>query len=290
MKTPSLLQRGFLAVLATAIVLGVIGCETFSQKHGRSSSIVNFLYPKSSHTIADQTIPVLNLPLRVGIAFVPPNSAGRGNYNFDETGLSEMQKTLLMQKVRDSFKAYPFVQSIEVVPSSYLRDEGGFENLDQLRGLLGIDVVVLLAYDQVQFTNDSFLSLAYWTIVGAYVVEANKNDTHTLMEAAVYDIPSRHLLFRAPGASQVKGRSTAIAIAEDLRAASAQSFDMAIKDVIKNLDVQLADFRERVKKSPGEVQIVNKPGYSGGGGAFDASWAAAFGLIALARWLCLKRK
>jgi rhombotail lipoprotein len=289
MKTPGLLQRGVLVAFATLVVFGVIGCNTFSQKHGRSSSIVNFLYSKNSHTIADQTIPVLNLPLRVGIAFVPPNSAGRGNYNFDESGLSEMQKTVLMQKVRASFKAYPFVQSIEVVPSSYLRDEGGFENLDQLRGLLGIDVIVLLAYDQVQFTNDSFLSLAYWTIVGAYVVEGNKNDTHTLMEAAVYDIPSRHLLFRAPGASQVKGRSTAIAINEELRAASAQSFDDAIKDVIKNLDTQLADFRERVKNAPGEVKIVNKPGYSGGG-AFDAAWAAAFGLIALARWLCLRRK
>jgi rhombotail lipoprotein len=289
MNTPSLLRRGFLAVLAIALVFSVIGCAVFSQKQGRSSSIVNFLYPKGSRMIADQTIPVLNLPLRVGIAFVPPYTAGRGNYRFDESGLSEMQKTVLMQKVRDSFKAYSFVQSIEVVPSSYLREEGGFENLDQLRGLLGIDVVVLLAYDQVQFTNDSFLSLAYWTIVGAYVVEGNKNDTHTLMEAAVYDIPSRHLLFRAPGASQVKGRSTAVAINEELRAASAQSFDAAIKDVIKNLDTQLADFRERVKKSPGEVQIVNKPGYSGGG-AFDAVWAAAFGLTALARWLCIRRK
>jgi rhombotail lipoprotein len=289
MKNPSLVQRGFLVIAAVAIILSVIGCDTFSRKHGRSSSIVNFLYPKSSNTLADQTIPVLNLPLRVGIAFVPANSAGRGNYSFDEAGLSEMQKTMLMQKVKDSFKAYPFVQSIEVVPSSYLREEGGFENLDQLRGLLGIDVVVLLAYDQVQFTNDSFLSLAYWTIVGAYVVEGNKNDTHTLMEAAVYDIPSRHLLFRAPGASQVKGRSTAIAVSGDLRAASAQSFDEAIKDVIKNLDTQLADFRERVKKAPEEVKIVHKPGYSGGG-ALDATWAMAFGLVAFVRYLCLRKR
>jgi rhombotail lipoprotein len=289
MKTPSLFQRGFLAVLATVIVFGVIGCETFSRKHGRSSSIVNYLYPKDSRPIANQTIPVLNLPLRVGIAFVPPNSGANSNYSFDETGLSEMQKTVLMQKVRDSFKAYPFVQSIEVVPSSYLRAEGGFENLDQLRGLLGLDVIVLLAYDQVQFTNDSFLSLAYWTIVGAYVVEGNKNDTHTMVEAAVYDIPSRHLLFRAPGASQIKGRSTAVAIEAELRDASAKSFDEAIKDVIKNLDTQLADFRERVKKAPGEVQIVNKPGYSGGG-SFDAIWVAAFSLIAMARWLCLRRR
>jgi rhombotail lipoprotein len=289
MKTPSLFQRGFLAVLASVFVFGVIGCENISWKQGRSSSVVNYLYPKNSNPTVDQTIPVLHLPLRVGVAFVPPNGEGRGNYSFDPAGLSELQKNTLMQKVRDAFKAYPFVQSIEIVPSTYLRPAGGFDNLDQLRGLLGIDVVVLLAYDQVQFTNENFLSLAYWTIVGAYVVQGNKNDTQTIMEAAVYDIPSRHLLFRAPGASQVKGSSTAIGTAKELREASTQSFEAAIVDLNKNLDTQLADFRERVKKSPGEVQIVNKPGYSGGG-SFDATWAAAFGLVALTRWLCLKRK
>jgi rhombotail lipoprotein len=288
MNPTRLFTQGLLAFVAGISIYCLTGCDTFSRQHGRSSSVVSFLYPKNSSPIADQTIPVLHLPLRVGIAFVPPNTARDGNYSYGDSGLTELQKTRLMQKVRDSFKAYPFVQSIEIVPSTYLRSGGGFANLDQLHGLLGIDVVVLLAYDQVQFTNDSFLSLAYWTIVGAYVVEANKNDTHTMMEAAVYDIPSRHLLFRAPGASQIKGRSTAVAVEGELRKSSGDGFDEAILDLNKNLDAQLAEFRERVKKAPGEVQIVNKPGYSGGG-TLDGFSAALFGCFALAL-LCHRRK
>lgn len=258
------------------------------KREGRSNSVANFLYPKESRMVANQTIPVLNLPLRVGVAFIPPAETEKGFYTFDQTGFTEVQKNALMQKVKDSFKAYPFVQSIEIIPGSYLRANGGFDNLDQLKGLLGIDVVVLLAYDQVQFTNDSYLSLAYWTIVGAYFVKGNKNDTHTLMEAAVYDIASRHLLFRAPGASQIKGSSAAIDIEASLREASAKGLEDATTDLIKNMDTQLADFRERVKKAPGEVQIVNKPGYSGGG-TFGAISALTLALLTLSHRVCFRK-
>lgn len=276
----------FTAILSASFFTA---CESMNKREARSNSVVNFLYPKDSKPLADQSIPVLNLPLRVGVAFIPPVESGNGFYTFDQTGFTEMQKTALMQKVRDAFKAYPFVQSIEIIPSNYLRSGGGFDNLDQLKGLLGVDVVVLLAYDQVQFTNESYLTLAYWTIVGAYVVQGNKNDTHTLMEAAVYDIGSRHLLFRAPGASQVKGSSTAVGIEAALREASAKGLEQATTDLIKNLDTQLADFRERVKKAPEEVKIVHKPGYSGGG-SFEAISALAFALLfAFGRCLCLRK-
>jgi rhombotail lipoprotein len=285
------LRHAVLVCSAFAFAVLFSSCESMNKREARSNSVVNFLYPKDSKPLADQSIPVLNLPLRVGVAFIPPAESEKGFYTFDQTGFTEMQKNALMQKVRDAFKAYPFVQSIETIPSIYLRANGGFDNLDQLKGLLGIDVIVLLSYDQVQFTNDSYLTLAYWTIVGAYVVQGNKNDTHTLMEAAVYDIASRHLLFRAPGASQVKGSSTAIGIEAALREASSKGLEQATADLIKNLDTQLADFRERVKKAPEEVKIVHKPGYTGsGGGAFDALFASFIALFVAGRWLCLRNK
>lgn len=225
-----------------------------------SSSVVAYLYPKEANPLPPTAIPVLNLPLRVGIAFVPTPSNGYG-----PNEMSEMQKTALLENIAKEFKAYPFVESIQVVPAAYLRPEGSFTNLDQIRRMLGIDVIALVAYDQVQFTNENLLSLSYWTIVGAYLFHGNKNDTQTLMEAAVYDIPSQHLLFRAPGVSQVKGSSTAIDVPNRLRTDSATSFDVATQQLIANLKTELEAFRERVKKAPGEVQIVNKPGYTGGG-------------------------
>ena len=120
------------------------------------------------------------------------------------SNVTEMQKAQLLQRAAQAFEGRDYIASIEIIPSTYLQPKGGFENLGQIQRMLNIDVVALVSYDQVQFTDNTRLSLAYWTIVGAYFIHGNKNDTQTLMEAAVYDIASRQLLFRAPGAGRVK--------------------------------------------------------------------------------------
>lgn len=253
----------------------------------RSSSVVAYLYPEQSNPLPPTSIPVLRLPLRVGIAFVPTGTGYRGTSA--DTGVSEQQKSLLLERVAAEFRGRDYIQSIELVPSTYLRAGGGFDNLNQVRSLLGVDVIALVAYDQVQFTNNNLLSLSYWTIVGAYVFHGNRNDTQTLMEAAVYDIPSRHLLFRAPGASRVEAGAAAVYVQQRLRADSAAGFDAATTELIANLKLQLETFRERAKKSPGEVKFENKPGYTGGG-SFGAISAAALGLLLLARAVVQRRR
>lgn len=256
-------------VAGLAACLAFTGCLHTGRKAERSSSVVAYLYPKESNPLPPTSIPTLRLPLRVGIAFVPGGGGG---------GISELKKTELLQRVAAQFKGLEYIESIEIVPSTYLRPGGSFENLEQVRRMLNFDVVALVAFDQVQFTNENFLSLAYWTIVGAYVFEGSKNDTQTLMEAAVYDIPSRHLLFRAPGASQVKGSATMVAVNERLRQDGTKGFEQATDDLIKNLKTQLEDFRARMKQSPGTLaKVEHKPGYTGGGAL---GWEA-LGMLAL---------
>jgi len=108
--------------------------------------------------------------------------------------LTEKKRQDLMQEVANHFKKYPFVKDIEVIPSAYLSPRGSFANLDQIKTMYGVSVIVLLSYDQTQFTDEGALSLTYWTIVGAYLVRGEKNDTHTMLDAVVYDIPSRKML------------------------------------------------------------------------------------------------
>ena len=102
-----------------------------SHKSHRSSSVVAYLYPGKAEPLPPTSIPILRLPLRVGVAFVPA-SGGRGysegDYSFG-AGLSEMQKNVLMRRVADEFKGREFIQSIDLIPSTYLRAGGGFENL-----------------------------------------------------------------------------------------------------------------------------------------------------------------
>ena len=258
-KTALDLLTVFLAVVFTGCV-GMYG----RNRNSRSSSIADYLYPKQERLLVNPQMPVLELPLRVGLAFAPVENPW-GNE------ISSLQKEQLLERVAATFRAQNYVKSIEVSPAGYLRKEGSFTNLDQVRRLLGIDVVVLVSYDQMQFTDDNLLSLTYWTIVGAYLFTGNKNDTQTLIEAAVYDIPSRSLLFRAPGSNQIKSTSTAIGTSERRREDAAKSLALAMDDVTKNLDLNLAQFKERIKQGSANVQIKHQPGYTGGG-ALDAGY------------------
>ncbi|HYF56890.1 MAG TPA: rhombotarget lipoprotein [Salinarimonas sp.] len=261
-----------------ALALALPGCAMWSggSRQHQSSSVVQFLYPDKDQPFIVPSIPTLRLPLRVGVAFVPPGQHGYQS----SSSFPEARKSELLRQIAGEFKALPFVQSIEVIPTTYLRPGGGFENLDQLRALMGIDVAVLIAYDQAQVTNDTAWTFAYWTIIGAYVVPAQKNDTHTLTEAVVYDIASRKLLFRAPGVSAIKGHATAVRNDEEMLADSARGFNEAALDLTTNLKSELELFKTRIKEAPDEVRIEHKPGYSGAGSL--QGWFATGALALLA--------
>lgn len=265
-----------LIIITTACALLLAGCTShWRQNRHQASSVVQFLYPGKDQQAILPSIPTLRLPLRVGVAFVPPPHT-QGNY---DGSFSEAQKTALMREVAAQFKALPFVQSIELVPTTYLRPGGSFENLDQLRAIMGIDVIALISYDQAQSSGDTGWSFAYWTIVGAYVVPAQKNATHTLMEAVVYDISSRSLLFRAPGVSTIKGHATLVRNETDLHANSAEGYAVAAKDLTLNLQRELDAFKVRAKEEPESIKIEHKPGYHGGG-SIEVWFAALLGLAA----------
>jgi rhombotail lipoprotein len=277
-----LLQLRILVLLVSSVcvVLVLSGCASNYGRHN-ATSIVDYLYPDAKDPVVTPGIPTLTLPLRVGIAFVP----GGGYRN---SALTEKQKMDLMQQVADHFKKYPFVKDIELIPSSYLKQKGGFGNLDQIRTMYGVDVIALVSYDQVQFTDEGLLSLTYWTIVGAYVIPGEKNDTNTMLDTVVFDIKSRKMLFRAPGINQIKGHATPVNLSEQLRLDSAASFDEAAKQMVDNLDQQLALFKDKVKERPAEYKVVRTAEYQNrtGGGSLDIAWLALiFTLAGTFLWL-----
>jgi len=277
----------------TGLIVGALsialtaGCAAFyNNTTRRSSSVMDYLYPRDFEHVDTPTIPTLALPLKVGIAFVPeapPTGHGVAFVSPGTAHFSEKQKLALAKQISDDFLKHPFVGSIELIPSAYLTPKGSFANLDQIRSMFGVDVIALLSYDQVQFTDEGLLSLTYWTVVGAYVIRGEKNDTRTMMDAVVYDIASRKLLFRAPGISQTKGSATPINLTEQLRRDSEQGFNVAATNLVANLQEQLRLFRERVKTAPEEYKVVRKPGYTGAGslGGFDLALLAALAASAM---------
>jgi rhombotail lipoprotein len=97
-----------IGVTATTVLL-VAGCDTFdSRTQHRASNLYAYLYSGQKEHVDTPTVPVLSLPLRVGVAFVPANNGnGRDNTPYpyaDDASFSESQKMELMKKVSGQFK------------------------------------------------------------------------------------------------------------------------------------------------------------------------------------------
>jgi rhombotail lipoprotein len=274
---------------ASVMLAALLSACTIGRSH-QSTSVVGYLYPEGRAAVIDTTaIPVLKLPLRVGIAFVPP--AGRATRYGDvvwtaDGGIPEAEKLRLMRRVTDHFRKQAIIKSVEVIPTTYLTPGGGFANLDQLRAMFDVDVVVLLAYDQVQFTTEGAASLSYLTLVGAFVVEGEKHDTRTMLDAVVIDVASRRVLFRAPGTSVLKAHSTAIELDEVQRENQLKGFILASENLVGNLETSLDQFKARVREAPEDVKVVRTAEFDrraavSGAGAVDRSLLLLVGLATL---------
>lgn len=265
-----------------AVALLLTGCEALfglwggggAQRSGASSSVVDFLYPGGEQPPKPTgEVPSITLPITVGLAFVPGGSYGLGP-------LSEAQKMQLLDEVRAKFTSEDYVTEIVVVPESYLRGTSGFEALDRAARMYRLDVMALVSYDQLATSSEKKSSFWYWTVVGAYLVEGTSNDVQTLVDTAVFDIPSRTLLFRAAGTDRITKDATMVESPQQLRTAQATSFGRAMGDMTVNLQRELTVFKERVKEQKAPVRVVRTDGGTGGGAG---SWGlGALGIVLLA--------
>ena len=255
--------------ILTALLLVVFlsGCTTLfgpygtGTRVGASSSLVDYLYPDGQQPPAQSdTVPQLDLPLRVGIAFVP---GGRGAIQ-----PSEAVRMQALENVRAQFLERDYVEHIEIIPDAYLRSTKGVTGMQQLARLYGVDVMALVSYDQVAVTTDTQAALLYWTIVGAYTIKGTNNSVQTFVDTAVFDVDSAQLLFRAPGIDERSERSTAIETPEAAFEQNRASFDAAMGAMTENLETELSGFETRIQNNPELVRVSYSEGY-GGGGALD---------------------
>jgi rhombotail lipoprotein len=259
--------RFLIAMLAIAL-LG--GCASHSVRKRQAASVVEYLYPASQPPQPLDTITQLKLPVRVGIAFVPAGRVGVRH-------IPQAERSEMLSRVKASFADRPFIAQIEVIPDAYLRPAGGFDNLDQVARMFQLDVVCLLSYDQVQYADDNAAALLYWTIVGAYVIPATKFSTHTMLDAAVFDVRSRRLLFRAPGVSHSDARRAPLVASEYTRKSLGEGFDRALDAMIPALHGELDRFRERVRNGDAQVKVAYPAG-----ARMVGALALVHGMVALA--------
>jgi rhombotail lipoprotein len=249
-------------VLTGLLVLFIAGCSSFwniggAARSGVSSSLVDYLYPAGEvPPDVQERIPYLELPLRVGIAFVP-NPGG-------SSPISEATKMELLENVKAEFVEREYIEHIEVIPDTYLRSSRGINGMQQVARLYGVDVMALVSYDQVAVSEDNPASFLYWTIVGSYVIKATSNEVQTFVDTAVFDVMTARLLFRAPGLDKSSDRSTLVESGEVVRKTRDASFSRAMETMTESLAMELDRFRERVKEDTTVAEVQWQPGYGGG--------------------------
>lgn len=257
-------------LIATVLLLPFIaGCSTLlfgnderGVRQGTSSSLVDFLYPDGETPAPpDGSLPMLNLPIKVGLAFVPSNR--------HET-ISAAEKQELLERVAAAFRDRPFVSSIEVIPDAYLSRAGGFLGVRQAASIFDLDAMALVSYDQLSLSGERDSAILYWTVVGALLVKGNRNEVHTMIDTAVFDVRSSKLLFRAPGTYRDRRNATLMDDTRELRKLRVDGFSNATDDMIVNLGVELEELRAAAKKGE-RVQLAWRDGKGGGGGSAGAA-------------------
>jgi rhombotail lipoprotein len=266
------------------VVMGLSGCADLAcfpscQRHAQNStSLVEFLYPNGAPPPARDTQPQLHLPLRVGLAFLPSNGEPR-------IGPDAAQKEALLQEIRKRFVSRKFIAEIVLIPDYYLQGKRGFEGLEGVQRLYGVDLMALVSYDQVAHEDDNRWSLGYMTIIGAYVLKGTRHDVSTLVDLAVVDPATHSLVLRAGGFDTRHGTVTLVDENRRLRETAAEAFAAATQQMIDHFDGALSAFETEVRDGKANVRVVSnhgKPtsGSSGGPGAID--WLALLFLAPIA--------
>jgi rhombotail lipoprotein len=273
--------RRTLSLLLLPLLVSFSGCASWysSRQIHRRSSLLEYLAPHGA--ISHRGAARLQLPLKIGIAFVPTQGAPLG---------AESEERLL-QIVAKSFTGRDWVGAIRTIPSDYLEPGGGYDNLQQVASLMDVDVVALASVDQIQNNDPTALSILYLSVVGEYIIPGDRNSTHTMIDVGVVDVGSRSFLFRAAGRSRSSGMAAPVDRDRVLRGKSDEGFRRAMVDLTTNLDRHVDDLKASVAAGTRpDVDIITKEGKSvRGGGAFDGPTTGAL-LVLLAAAFVTCRK
>jgi rhombotail lipoprotein len=256
-----------LAVMVGLTGCADLGCFSACQRHTQNStSLVDFLYPNGTAPPPQDAQPQLHLPLRVGLAFLPSKGAE------GMSGLDAAHKEALLQEIRERFISRKFVAEIVVIPDYYLQGKRGFEGLEGVQRLYGIDLMALVSYDQVAHEDDNNWSLGYVTIVGAYILKGTRHYVSTLVDLAVVDPATHSLVLRAGGFDTRHGTVAWVNEHRRLREDATDGFTAATRQMIEHFDGALTKFESDVRDGKANVRVVSNQREGAGGGGSLGWW------------------
>ncbi|WP_168205858.1 rhombotarget lipoprotein [Geobacter sp. FeAm09] len=255
----------------------------------RQSSLATYLYSGKETTAPVVQKKPLVLPIKVGVTFVPEDER--------HLDIPETTKKQVIESVRSQLASHKkYVTAAYAIPSTYLRPKGGVAELEQVAREFDVDVIVLMAANQFQkHERNSLAAFLDITVIGGFVIPGNTVDTNTVLEAAVYHVPSRALIFRADGSDEKRSRATLFASSGAAQKDTVSSIEDATKKLVATLAESLVKFEHFDATKAAEIRPMgsapsgedtSRENYWGrvneykttGGGSFDAAWIAMAGV------------
>jgi rhombotail lipoprotein len=282
-------MKTILIILTACLTLceGCAHCTGISTVQ-RQSNLATFLFGGSEPKRPVQKVP-LKLPARVGVTFAPGDP---GTANIPET-----TKKQIIEAVRSQLAKHPrYVAGAQSIPPMYLQPKGGVNNLEQVAEQFDLDVIVILGASQFQKLGRNplaaFMDVA---VIGAFVIPGNSVDTSTVLEAAIYHVPSRALIFRTDGADTKSSRSTLYGSAQSAQDDAVTSIEDASQKLVVSIADALVGFEKFDVTKASEIRPIaattgknddGRENYwgrvseyrSSGAGAFDAAWILMTGV------------
>lgn len=255
MKTVNHRQFTSLLMLSLAL-LSLTACSILGPqkvRHERSTGLVQFLYP-DGQIPNNAARPILRLPLRVGLAFIPAEGNSEAVY--------AQHKLELLNRLKYAFEHKDYVQEIVVIPEMYLQNGGGFDHIQQLKSLFNLDALALVSYDQVVNRTENILALSYLTIVGSYIFPGSNYKVSTLIDLAVIDMDKHQILFRAAGTVASQDTIPEAYTQNAYNKQQRSDFSQAMQVLEGNLGVELNAFERRLRnREQTDIELVTKPGF-----------------------------
>jgi rhombotail lipoprotein len=258
----------------------------------KQSNLATYLFGGNASQDPVQKVP-LKLPAKVGVAFVPGDLATQ---NIPDTTKKDVIESVRSQLAKHT----KYVAGAQSIPSLYLTPKGGVSNLEQVARQFDVDVIVLLGASQFQkHERNSLAAFLDLTVIGAFVIPGNTVDTATVLEAAVYHVPSRALVFRTDGADQKRSRSTQFGANQSAQNDAVSSIYDASKKLVVSIADALVNFEKFDVSTASEIKPIAAAGgdtshsgqenywgkvgsyRSSGGGAFDYIWILMTGAALL---------
>lgn len=229
-------------ILLAFLILVISSCAGQQYVRHSSSHLISYLYPNEEKLILkNNSTPILNIPLSVGIAFIPES------INANSFTLTEVKKRALLMNIASRFREDTSVSTIEIIPELYLKKGNGFATIEQVADMYKVDIMALVSYEQVEIHENNRSSLAYFTILGAAMVKGDVTEFQTYVDTAIFDVKTRTLLFRASGVDSVSREHTAYGFEKDNRLMRLNSFSQASNKMTSNLKIELELFRTKIR-------------------------------------------